>query len=643
MAPPVVHVSCFRCRSQRVGFQVILLALAFQLLTPPTSAYVKALGTSGKPLHWGKRFFLSFLGNPENQSELEHQALSQAMTQGLRRWREATSNQLQFRYKQGVDQRKFETQSQLDQHSRVYFISQSHAPPQMSRSVLGMTQIWYTVNQNEIFEADIALNDRDFQFTNHPKDSTLHPPFSETRKPRVYLQNVLTHELGHAIGLSHSAALQATMLFVESPEQSHLSCDDQIGAQALYPAKKDSARGSIEGTLTFPQDKPVLGAHVVAISESRGTVMASTLTDQQGHYTIEPLEPGGYFLMVEPFYADPQVLPEYYQNLNRSSPCDPQQTWKRSFLVGDPKLLSVSWTSFLHGPSPLVRIRVEPHQKTRVKPFALSCEQTPENRAWGRLALPLAWSFDPFSKGFFFQDPPIALKNLSANPRAEEIHFDQEARFAFVDHQKRIPSPETLPPYHLPEVSGRLITHALSYSLYSPLQVSLQLQTAEHAEIATPRNEPVFQESESGFQDQDTRLQTEPLEKGDYFVHLTFKPLTQDQYPAGSTSLDSEPFFLILGSLDAPPPPLEGTLPHRPRCRSAETFPHEGDLGGTNGDESSPSVGACGRLEKKRSRSSQTQIASFLSFLISCLLPWIALRSENRLLLLFERIKKSKL
>ena len=92
-----------------------------------------------------------------------------------------------------------------------------------------------TTKTGEILETDILLNDRDFQFTLNPQDTSGYGSaagasvYASSGKPKVFLENVITHELGHTFGFSHSNALQSSMLYMEAPDQAYLSCDDQTG------------------------------------------------------------------------------------------------------------------------------------------------------------------------------------------------------------------------------------------------------------------------------------------------------------------------------------------------------------------------------------------------------------------------------
>jgi hypothetical protein len=162
------------------------------------------------------------------------------------------------------------------------------------------TRVFFDPATGLISEADIALN---------PAAS-----FSTDGTFGTYdLESVLTHELGHLLGLEHSAMVGATMqprlalnglytLPAFAPRT--LSEDDRAGVRALYGPRV--GRGSIAGTITYAGGATVYGAHVWAQDISTGRSMAGSISSQGGAYRIEDLPPGQYRLLVE--YLNGNVL-----------------------------------------------------------------------------------------------------------------------------------------------------------------------------------------------------------------------------------------------------------------------------------------------------------------------------------------------
>ncbi|HEX8143150.1 MAG TPA: matrixin family metalloprotease [Pyrinomonadaceae bacterium] len=157
----------------------------------------------------------------------------------------------------------------------------------------GRTRVFFDPATGLISEADIALN-----------PSAL---FSTDGTFSTYdLESVLTHELGHLLGLEHSGMVGATMqprlaqnglytLPAFSPRT--LSEDDRAGARSIYGPR--TGLGVIAGTISYAGGAPAYGAHVWAEDAATGRSIAGSITSQNGAYRIDDLPPGQYRILVE--------------------------------------------------------------------------------------------------------------------------------------------------------------------------------------------------------------------------------------------------------------------------------------------------------------------------------------------------------
>lgn len=154
------------------------------------------------------------------------------------------------------------------------------------------TRVFFNPANGAISEADITVNPALIYST----DGT----------PGTYdLEATFTHEIGHLLGLDHSAIVGSTMQPLQGRNGNYnlpaitgrtLSSDDVAGVKALY-GKLNSAT-ALSGTITTASGAPVFGAHVWAESLKLGSVVAGAISRPNGGYTIEGLAPDDYRVVV---------------------------------------------------------------------------------------------------------------------------------------------------------------------------------------------------------------------------------------------------------------------------------------------------------------------------------------------------------
>jgi hypothetical protein len=176
-------------------------------------------------------------------------------------------------------------------HVNLITVAGDNAAAFNSEDNPGRTRVFSDAS-GAITEADIALNPNVL--------------FSSDGTVGTYdLESTFTHELGHLLGLEHSAIIGATMqprqamngLFgLPAFTQRSLSADDIAGVRSLYGSR--AGTGSLSGRLVTNsfggQSQPVFGAHVFAEETSTGRVIAGSISLHSGDYRIDSLAPGSY-------------------------------------------------------------------------------------------------------------------------------------------------------------------------------------------------------------------------------------------------------------------------------------------------------------------------------------------------------------
>lgn len=174
--------------------------------------------------------------------------------------------------------------------------------------VLGSTGFTIDTQTGQIVEADIFINSAFQWSTVDGGDGS-----------RFDLQSVLTHEIGHFIGLGHSLLGETSLLGPGSRRvlassavmfpiafgrgntlDRQLQPDDIAGVSVLYPSSGfTAATGRVRGRVRR-NGAGIFGAHVVAFNAATGELVAGFTLNRDGEFDIGGLAPGVYIVRAEP-------------------------------------------------------------------------------------------------------------------------------------------------------------------------------------------------------------------------------------------------------------------------------------------------------------------------------------------------------
>jgi len=264
----------------------------------PAGAYLKfgvEVGGQVVPVRWAAgpiRYFVT----ERDISGVSAQAFADAVGRAAATWDAVPALPVSFSAQGFTRSQPLES----DGRSTIGFLDR----PDQER-VLGAATFLLDAATGAVLESDVYFNTR-FQWSTAAGGEA----------GRVDLESVALHELGHLLGLGHSAIGEtevsgagrrvlssgAVMFPIAMPSGAIadrvLQPDDIAGVLDLYdvtPAEK----GSLQGRVT-KGGQGVYGAHVAAFNLDTGEIVAGYSLNADGSFAIAGLSPGPHVLRVEP-------------------------------------------------------------------------------------------------------------------------------------------------------------------------------------------------------------------------------------------------------------------------------------------------------------------------------------------------------
>lgn len=256
-----------------------LLWLTLLFTSVMAHAHQSSLSSTGSKVHWPK-LSLPFTINA-NGSDLSSTQQRNIILSSIAQWNGASPAQI------SVGSGSISTISFTDDFDEY------------GSGVVGITEVSYN-SSGQIQKANILLNDN-YTYKSVP---------GVYNSDEIFLGDVVTHELGHFLGQSHSEVLDATMFYSSFSGQSTLSADDMAAVRGKY----STSYGSISGYVKGGSNIGLLGVHVQAISRQTGEVIG-VFSDENGRFVISGLSlDDSYYLYTSPM-KNSSSLPAYYSNV----------------------------------------------------------------------------------------------------------------------------------------------------------------------------------------------------------------------------------------------------------------------------------------------------------------------------------------
>ena len=241
---------------------------------------------------------IPFWVNERGLSQIANGSEFEAVQLSFRTWEAVPSADVRFNYR-GL------TPIRSAAHDGINLVSFADDSTPLGTTTIAVTLSYFRLGANN----DVFFDESDIVFSPDLEFST------SGENNKFDIQAVLTHEIGHFLGMDHSALVSSVMVpFSQAVtatgtnalsvlHQRTLAYDDIAGISEIYPKTSGTPPvGQIRG-FVLNGGLPVFGAHVVAVDQN-GVIAVSTEVQPLGDYLLRFVPPGTYRI-----YAEPLDLP----------------------------------------------------------------------------------------------------------------------------------------------------------------------------------------------------------------------------------------------------------------------------------------------------------------------------------------------
>lgn len=281
-----------------------VLLIIFISFAEKGSSYVHTRTSTGDIIKWSDKN-ISLAINSSNTSGISNSIVETLITDSINEW----NGKSDFRVLRGPNF----SGGARSLSNEIYFSNSSSIFT--GSGIAAVTQVIFEEASGRVIETDIIINDN--------------MVFSSNKESSNYLGNVVTHEIGHLVGLGHSEVKGTSMFYKLFVGQNSVEGDDLAGIYSLYP--NNLVPGKIKGKIIGSSSSiGIFGSHIQAISQKTGKVSGAALSFEDGSFSIEGLPSDDqYFLYIKPTEL-PESLPPYYKFI-RNDFCNSRFSYRGSF------------------------------------------------------------------------------------------------------------------------------------------------------------------------------------------------------------------------------------------------------------------------------------------------------------------------
>lgn len=205
----------------------LILFIIIGVIPVTSLAYNVYKTDDGTPIRWYKDT-VSMVGDINGTADIPDKGEWQAVKAAMDAWNRETCKQPQLVFSGLKDDVRSGYWSDEDNYNLIKWVNDKKEWTDKytgGEDVIAFTTVMFDLNSGEIYDTDMELNDWAFDFT------------IKRSMSKYDVQNTVTHELGHVLGMDHSKDPTATMYYSANKGDTNkrsLAEDDINGLCYLY-------------------------------------------------------------------------------------------------------------------------------------------------------------------------------------------------------------------------------------------------------------------------------------------------------------------------------------------------------------------------------------------------------------------------